>query len=375
MLHHDSSSIELLGSLENEFTPHQIANFKQAFGVFDVNKDGRISTNEIFEVLQTMGNEVSSERQNKIRNAVASVDLDRSGDLDFAEFIQFMKIMDEHNKTEASELRISPDKSRIEDRATWRYFKLYDIKIRLRASTNWIMWAICWIFVLYNLAHSIFMQVLIGAEWNILDLNPQRNTDINEYAWYILIIRYVNFANYFLVILLLLNEHSISGIFDALQYAGCKRTPGNLIRYLVRPIFVLNTAADVLFILGIHDPVWIEPSTSAIEFYWERLAPPFAQIASNYFLMSFFFYYETFVEPASIFSRVLTFVTDMLLCNWMRMIFTILKNAAALLLLPVFMIFSLLYLITFKCSPGCFLPADPRSKTSRLIHLMCWLAG
>jgi len=44
------------------------------------------------------GNEVSEDRKRKIHAAVAAVDLDNSKDLDFAEFIQFMKIMDEHNK-------------------------------------------------------------------------------------------------------------------------------------------------------------------------------------------------------------------------------------------------------------------------------------
>ena len=70
-----TSAYQVEGNIENDFTPQQIANFKQAFGVFDVNKDGKISTNEIFEVLSTMGNEVSTERQKKIKDAVSRVDL------------------------------------------------------------------------------------------------------------------------------------------------------------------------------------------------------------------------------------------------------------------------------------------------------------
>ena len=43
-------------------------------------------------------NEVTPERRTKIKDAVNRVDLDRSEDLDFSEFIQFMRIMEEHNR-------------------------------------------------------------------------------------------------------------------------------------------------------------------------------------------------------------------------------------------------------------------------------------
>jgi hypothetical protein len=91
------SNVELL-DYQNEFTPQQIANFKEAFSVFDVNRDGRISATEIFEVLSSMQNEVTPDRQAKIRAAIIAVDVDGTGDLDFNKFIHFMKIMDEHNK-------------------------------------------------------------------------------------------------------------------------------------------------------------------------------------------------------------------------------------------------------------------------------------
>mgnify|MGYP000043872724 CR=1 FL=1 len=73
------SSMEM-ANVESEFTQQQIINFRQAFNVFDVNKDGRISQLEIFETLQTMGNDVSEERRAKITSAMETVDTDGSGE-------------------------------------------------------------------------------------------------------------------------------------------------------------------------------------------------------------------------------------------------------------------------------------------------------
>ena len=44
-----------MADLISQFTQHELANFKAAFDVFDINQDGKISTDEIFQVLGTMG--------------------------------------------------------------------------------------------------------------------------------------------------------------------------------------------------------------------------------------------------------------------------------------------------------------------------------
>lgn len=369
----EASSVELLGSLENEFTPQQIANFKQAFSVFDVNKDGRISTQEIFEVLHTMGNEVTPERQAKIRSAVVAVDLDQSGDLDFAEFIQFMKIMDEHNKVEAVERKSQQEQAKFDERASWKYFSLFDIKIKLRKQVH-ILWSIIvWLCVFYGVGHAVFLGILIIPGWDTeLKQNPQEDEAKNRYAKYVLYIRYANYANALLVLLHFTDEAKLQSLYDALQYNGYKRSIGNVLKYILRPLIVLNACANVIFILGIEV---LEPTGPSILDYWVPLVPSFATIVIAFFSQSYFLYFDTFVEPANICDLLKVFIADVLVFNWLRVAFTVVKNLVAFLLLPLVAVLTIFMLFARCCCPSLFDTGDSRSLTSRFLRVVAFVSG
>jgi len=215
---------------------------------------------------------------------------------------------------------------------------------------------------------------MVGVGSNNLSLTPGTSTWQNYFAYEVLYIRYVNYANFLLAFLMIINEHTRNAIYDALQYCGYKRTISNLLKYLLRPIFILNAASSVLFVLGIADPK-IEPSSESLRYHWQKWAPMLAQVVSAYLCLSYFFYFETFVQPAGIWDRIKIAVSDLLIFNWLRVLFTYAKDAVALLLLPVLLLFSIFYLLTFKCWPGLFDVQGVHSRTSKFLRLIAYLSG
>jgi len=379
---HEASQIELLpGNLETEFTAQQIANFKQAFGVFDVNKDGRISTQEIFEVLQTMGNEVSIERQNKIKAAVVAVDVDRSGDLDFAEFIQFMKIMDEHNKVEAVEKSASVHREVQKQRTQEKYFGCIPLRLKPRPEERTCL-GVLWntLVVLgccYSLGHAIFIGIIIAFGWNELYQNPETNTNdrdypySNTYAYYILYARYANYANALLVAQIFTHKAKREAIFALLKSKGYTGSWFNLVKYVLRPIFVLNAAISVVFIGGI---IGLQPTTDSIQANWVAMVFPAAVIAIAYFDLSPYLYFNTIDQPANFCEFLKILVLDLLLFNWIRLILGLVKNVFAILLLPFVLLLTFAMWLTCCCS-NVFDTANEESLTSRFLRIMARVMG
>lgn len=348
----EGSSVELLTpsqqlKLETEFTPAQIANFKKAFGVFDVNKDGRISTQEIFEVLHTMGNEVSFERQQKIREAVVLVDVDKSGDLDFPEFIQFMKIMDRHNKQEAVEqgqpfsddepsemkymcLKLSLDGPRDNTRC-WRY--------------PWS--AINWLMVLAQTVFAIYVTLIafVDFDWNLSQKPEGKHSLLDHITVYI---RMANVINFGLSILMLTDRRKIEILFDVLESKNIKRTYGNLIRYLLLHSFVLNALASGVFIYNING---IKAEPDVIADILELFVPCAAQIVTLYLLMSPFFYFS-WHRPIRTTPHILRAIAcDLFVFNFLRVFKTLIQMFVLLLVAPVYLVVSigLLFAKLFRC--------------------------
>eukprot|EP01012_Entosiphon_sulcatum_P060611 TRINITY_DN85659_c0_g1_i1.p2 TRINITY_DN85659_c0_g1~~TRINITY_DN85659_c0_g1_i1.p2 ORF type:complete len:165 (-),score=37.06 TRINITY_DN85659_c0_g1_i1:2-496(-) len=68
-------------------TPAQVEDFKEAFALFDQDSDGLISTSELENILRCLGQDPTPEELQRI---AAEVDVDKSGTLDFPEFLRLM---------------------------------------------------------------------------------------------------------------------------------------------------------------------------------------------------------------------------------------------------------------------------------------------
>ena len=68
-------------------TEEQIAEFKEAFSLFDKNGDGYISSDELGTVTRSLG---LSPTESEVRDMISEVDADGSGTVDFQEFLAMM---------------------------------------------------------------------------------------------------------------------------------------------------------------------------------------------------------------------------------------------------------------------------------------------
>ena len=68
-------------------TPDQIAEFKEAFTIFDTDGDNTISTKELGRVMKSLG---QSPSEAELRELIQEYDIDGNGTLDFPEFLELM---------------------------------------------------------------------------------------------------------------------------------------------------------------------------------------------------------------------------------------------------------------------------------------------
>ena len=68
-------------------TPEQIANFREAFNVFDKDGDGRITAKELGTVMRSLGQNPS---EAEIQDMVNEADIDGNGTIEFDEFLYMM---------------------------------------------------------------------------------------------------------------------------------------------------------------------------------------------------------------------------------------------------------------------------------------------
>ena len=71
----------------NNLTEEQIAEFKEAFQIFDKDGDGSITTKELGTVMRSLGQNPSDE---EVRQMIEEVDEDKSETIDFKEFLGLM---------------------------------------------------------------------------------------------------------------------------------------------------------------------------------------------------------------------------------------------------------------------------------------------
>ena len=79
--------VKFLGQRGDTLTNDQIAVYKEAFALFDLDVDGTISTHELGTVMRSLG-EIPTEKE--LQDMVTSVDHDGNGLIDFPEFLTLM---------------------------------------------------------------------------------------------------------------------------------------------------------------------------------------------------------------------------------------------------------------------------------------------
>ena len=73
--------------MAENLTESQIAEFREAFSLFDRDGDGTVDTKELGTVMRSLG---QNPTQTELEDMVREVDADGSGDIDFSEFLQMM---------------------------------------------------------------------------------------------------------------------------------------------------------------------------------------------------------------------------------------------------------------------------------------------
>jgi len=71
----------------NDLTEEQIAEFKEAFFLFDKDGDGSITTRELGTVMRSLG---QNPTETELQDMIHEVDADGSGTIDFPEFLALM---------------------------------------------------------------------------------------------------------------------------------------------------------------------------------------------------------------------------------------------------------------------------------------------
>ena len=70
-----------------EFTEQQVEEFREAFTEFDIDGDGTITTQELGTVMRRLGERPTDA---ELKDMIAEVDVDKSGTIEFDEFLQMM---------------------------------------------------------------------------------------------------------------------------------------------------------------------------------------------------------------------------------------------------------------------------------------------
>uniref|UniRef100_A0A2K5ZZ82 EF-hand calcium-binding domain-containing protein 11 n=10 Tax=Euteleostomi TaxID=117571 RepID=A0A2K5ZZ82_MANLE len=78
----------------DQLTEEQIAEFKEAFSLFDKDGDGTITTKELGTVMRSLGqNPTEAELQdmiNEVDEMIREADIDGDGQVNYEEFVQMM---------------------------------------------------------------------------------------------------------------------------------------------------------------------------------------------------------------------------------------------------------------------------------------------
>merc|ERR1711997_1095789 len=88
-----TSTSKMSGSAEaDQLTEEQIAEFKEAFSLFDKDGDGTITTKELGTVMRSLG---QNPTEAELQDMINEVDADGNGTIDFPEFLSMMAVKKE----------------------------------------------------------------------------------------------------------------------------------------------------------------------------------------------------------------------------------------------------------------------------------------
>jgi calmodulin len=73
--------------MAESLTDEQVAEFKEAFALFDKNNDGEITSKELGTVMRSLGQNPS---ESELQDMINEVDTDNNGTIDFPEFLTMM---------------------------------------------------------------------------------------------------------------------------------------------------------------------------------------------------------------------------------------------------------------------------------------------
>jgi len=83
--------------MSDHLTPEQIAEFKEAFSLFDKDGDGTITTKELGTVMRSLG---QNPTEAELQDMINEVDSNGNGQIDFPEFLTMMSRKLQENDTE-----------------------------------------------------------------------------------------------------------------------------------------------------------------------------------------------------------------------------------------------------------------------------------
>jgi Ca2+-binding EF-hand superfamily protein len=89
--------VQVLLVADNALTPASVSTFREVFALFDTNKDSAVDIDE----LHTGMNQAKAISVAELQELVDTVDEERTGDLNFANFCELMLIMGDRNKESA----------------------------------------------------------------------------------------------------------------------------------------------------------------------------------------------------------------------------------------------------------------------------------
>nr|XP_022331536.1 neo-calmodulin-like [Crassostrea virginica] len=88
--------------MEDAFTEEQIAEFKEAFRIFDKDGDGTISTKELGTVLRSLG---QNPTEAELQDMITEVDANGNGTIEYPEFLTMMSKKMKDSDTNEAEMR------------------------------------------------------------------------------------------------------------------------------------------------------------------------------------------------------------------------------------------------------------------------------